>query len=273
MISATSRDDRLHSCRSISSGANGTSRRHRSRPAMTLRPHGCGRNGLEEKSSISARRSTSRATCTTTSDWSRQGVAVLGRAQGLLAHLERQTDGSTDGGSPVRLRQLRRCDPRRLRRGHRHAVGPWQLDPRSRRRRAALVKGDLKFSLDGYKLKGSWVLVRTRDRDGTPPKQRERNWLLIKHADFWSGPVDITEFAPLSVKSDPDFDDILAADIHEVWVTGRPATATGGGAAATLTRHLTKRAAGRILAHRKKKKTVPAQAMRSRGSPRRPRQR
>ena len=37
---------------------------------------------------------------------------------------------------------------------------------------AALQKGDLKFTLDGYKLKGSWVLVRTgpdasrRRRDG-----------------------------------------------------------------------------------------------------------
>jgi len=29
---------------------------------------------------------------------------------------------------------------------------------------AALAKGDLKFSLNGYKLKGSWVLVRTSGR-------------------------------------------------------------------------------------------------------------
>ena len=29
---------------------------------------------------------------------------------------------------------------------------------------AALKKGDLKFTLDGYKLKGSWVLVRTSGR-------------------------------------------------------------------------------------------------------------
>ena len=29
----------------------------------------------------------------------------------------------------------------------------------------ALRTGDLKFTLDGYKLKGSWVLVRTRDRE------------------------------------------------------------------------------------------------------------
>ena len=56
----------------------------------------------------------------------------------------------------------------------------------------ALEKEDLKFSLDGYKLKGSWVLVRTRDKPGTSTRQRGRNWLLIKHRDFWSGPVDVT---------------------------------------------------------------------------------
>ena len=90
---------------------------------------------------------------------------------------------------------------------------------------AALEKGDLKFSLDGYKLKGSWALVRTRDRSGTAPRQRGRNWLLIKHADFWSGPIDITEVAPLSVKSEGDFEDILAR--HEASGGGAPPTGTG----------------------------------------------
>ena len=113
---------------------------------------------------------------------------------------------------------------------------------------AALDKGDLKFSLDGYKLKGSWALVRTRDRAGTAPRQRDRNWLLIKHADFWSGPVDITKFAPLSVKSEGDFDDILAADMPDLWITGRPATARGNGRAAALTREIIERAARKILA-------------------------
>ena len=70
----------------------------------------------------------------------------------------------------------------------------------------ALRKGDLKFALDGYKLKGSWVLVRTRDRPDASPSQHGRSWLLIKHRDFWSGPLDITTFAPLSVKSEGDFD-------------------------------------------------------------------
>src|SRR5215203_1554080 len=74
---------------------------------------------------------------------------------------------------------------------------------------AALKKGDLKFTLDGYKLKGSWVLVRTGGRWGGSDA---RSWLLIKHRDDWAGEVDVTEFAPKSVKSDGDFEDILAAD-------------------------------------------------------------
>jgi bifunctional non-homologous end joining protein LigD len=62
---------------------------------------------------------------------------------------------------------------------------------------AALKKGDLKFTLDGTKLKGEWVLVRTRGRpgDGKPA------WLLIKHRDGWATTEDITELAPRSVVS------------------------------------------------------------------------
>src|SRR5689334_10260456 len=87
---------------------------------------------------------------------------------------------------------------------------------------AALKKGDLKFTLDGYKLKGSWVLVRTKGPyagsggDG-------RSWLLIKHKDEWAGAVDIAEFAPLSVKSEGDFADILSQDNPDVWRSNRPA--------------------------------------------------
>ena len=116
---------------------------------------------------------------------------------------------------------------------------------------AALDRGDLKFSLDGYKLKGSWALVRIRDRPETRPAQRGRNWLLIKHADFWSGAVDIIEFAPLSVKSEGDFDDILAEEMPAQWVTGRPATAGGAGQAAAMTRDVIERAARKILARQR----------------------
>ena len=50
-----------------------------------------------------------------------------------------------------------------------------------------------------------------------------RSWLLIKHRDDWAGEVDITEFAPRSVKSDGDFEDILADDKPDVWESHRPA--------------------------------------------------
>jgi bifunctional non-homologous end joining protein LigD len=86
---------------------------------------------------------------------------------------------------------------------------------------AALKKGDLKFTLNGYKLKGSWVLVRTGGR--YPGGSGDRSWLLIKHRDDWSGDLDITEFAPKSVKSGGDFEDILAEDTPAVWQTNRPA--------------------------------------------------
>ena len=92
---------------------------------------------------------------------------------------------------------------------------------------AALKKGDLKFTLDGYKLKGSWVLVRTGGRWGSGDG---RSWLLIKHRDEWAGDLDITEFAPRSVKSDGDFEDILAADRPDVWVSNRPAKTGEAGA-------------------------------------------
>jgi len=60
---------------------------------------------------------------------------------------------------------------------------------------AALKKGDLKFALEGEKLRGSWVLVRTRPRPG----EAGSPWLLIKHRDGWVSQQDITELAPRSV--------------------------------------------------------------------------
>ena len=52
----------------------------------------------------------------------------------------------------------------------------------------ALAKGELKFGLLGKKLKGSFVLVRTRDRQ----------WLLIKHRDKYAKEEDIAETQPFS---------------------------------------------------------------------------
>jgi bifunctional non-homologous end joining protein LigD len=129
---------------------------------------------------------------------------------------------------------------------------------------AALKKGDLKFTLDGYKLKGSWVLVRTSGgrwggRSSSGKQDDSRSWLLIKHKDDWAGDVDITEFAPLSVKTEGDFEDILAADNPDVWTSNRPAK--GGEAGGMLEEIIEKAAAikaGREPADVKKKKKPAA---------------
>ena len=95
---------------------------------------------------------------------------------------------------------------------------------------ATLRKGDLKLTLKGYKLKGSWVLVRTGGRYAGSRGGGDRSWLLIKHRDEWAGDLDITEFAPRSVKSDGDFEDILAQDTPAVWTSNRPAKGGESGA-------------------------------------------
>jgi bifunctional non-homologous end joining protein LigD len=116
---------------------------------------------------------------------------------------------------------------------------------------AALKKGDLKFTLDGFKLKGSWVLVRTSGRypgarGGGAGSGDTRSWLLIKHRDDWAGELDITEFAARSVKSDGDFEDILAEDTPAVWVSNRPAKGGEAGAMlATIIERAAKLKAGR----------------------------
>jgi len=66
---------------------------------------------------------------------------------------------------------------------------------------AALGKGELKFTLFGKKLKGSWVLVRT-----------PRGWLLIKHRDEFVTKADIVTEQPRSVISKKLLRDI--ARIH-----------------------------------------------------------
>jgi bifunctional non-homologous end joining protein LigD len=62
---------------------------------------------------------------------------------------------------------------------------------------AALKKGDLKFALNGKKLKGSFVLVRTRGRY----QGGKTSWLLIKHRDEFATAGDIAEEEPRSIVS------------------------------------------------------------------------
>ena len=54
--------------------------------------------------------------------------------------------------------------------------GTWA--PQGMTAEEGLASGDLKFTLDGTHLKGSWVLVRIKGWSG-----KRTNWLLIKHRD------------------------------------------------------------------------------------------
>jgi bifunctional non-homologous end joining protein LigD len=102
--------------------------------------------------------------------------------------------------------------------------GTWE--PESEDVDAALRKGDLKFRLNGYKLKGSWVIVKTHGYGGAP-----NSWLLIKHRDDWAGPINITEFAPLSVKTpNADFAEILSDKTPDLWLSNAPAKGGDTGA-------------------------------------------
>jgi bifunctional non-homologous end joining protein LigD len=67
--------------------------------------------------------------------------------------------------------------------------GTWE--PEVKDVNAALQKGDLKFTLHGKKLKGSWVLVRTRGYG----RSSDKSWLLIKHRDQFVSTRDVTEDA------------------------------------------------------------------------------
>ena len=97
--------------------------------------------------------------------------------------------------------------------------GTWAPEPGFEDVDRALERGELKLRLDGVKLKGGWVIVRTGGRGNVD----SRTWLLIKHRDEWAGPLDVAAKFPLSVKSFGHFEDILAQDKPDVWESHRPA--------------------------------------------------
>jgi bifunctional non-homologous end joining protein LigD len=74
--------------------------------------------------------------------------------------------------------------------------------------RAGYGKGDFKFVLRGKRLKGSWVLVRTRRRGD---RSRQAQWLLIKHRDETADPeTDPTEEYQTSARTGRTMAEIAA---------------------------------------------------------------
>ena len=62
----------------------------------------------------------------------------------------------------------------------------------------SLQSGEIKFTLLGKKLQGSWVLVHTRGFGKNPARSA---WLLIKHRDQYASAKDVTLEEPRSVTS------------------------------------------------------------------------
>jgi bifunctional non-homologous end joining protein LigD len=69
--------------------------------------------------------------------------------------------------------------------------------------RAGMAAGKLLFDLEGYKLRGRWTLVKT--------KQDEKSWLLIKERDAWVRRGESTDsYSPESVWSGLTVDEMRA---------------------------------------------------------------
>jgi bifunctional non-homologous end joining protein LigD len=101
-------------------------------------------------------------------------------------------------------------------------TGEWL--PESENVEEALRKGDLKFTLNGKKLHGSWVLVRTRGFGS----KADKSWLLIKHRDRYAEAKDLTAEKPRSVLSGMLLAEIAAKNGGDVEraATGDPGKAT-----------------------------------------------
>ncbi|HYD07332.1 MAG TPA: DNA ligase D, partial [Reyranella sp.] len=120
-----------------------------------------------------------------------------------------------------------------------------------------LKKGDLKFTLVGERLKGSWVLVRMKwGRDSKRPggDSKRTNWLLIKHRDDYA--------------HEGDEDELLKENETSV-ASGRTLSeiAIGAGRAPTPFMTAKKRTAGAVWQSNKKGGGDTAVAPESRAAP------
>jgi bifunctional non-homologous end joining protein LigD len=87
-----------------------------------------------------------------------------------------------------------------------------------------LNKGDLKFRLNGQKLKGDFALVHMKSRR---PGTKGNEWLLIKHRDAYVQPgYDIDQY-DYSVLTKRSMDQIAGDAGSAEWKSSRPAS-TGG---------------------------------------------
>jgi bifunctional non-homologous end joining protein LigD len=90
--------------------------------------------------------------------------------------------------------------------------------------REGYKKGDLKVIFHGKRMKGSWVLVRTRGWGGRGGGSGDRPaWLLIKHRDKYVEPGDtLVEKHTKSVVTKRTMEQIGGSTKSRVWHSNRP---------------------------------------------------
>ena len=155
-------------------------------------------------------------------------AAVVGGAEGTVARSEDQAARDARRGSPDRVRRRSKASsPKATAPASSCSGTSGTWTPRGRRCRRGAEEGRpevhaRRLQAEGLVGAGAHQRPYAGARGGG-----DRSWLLIKHRDDWAGDVDITEFAPLSVKSDGDFEDILAAGQRRTSGrrTGRPRAA------------------------------------------------
>jgi bifunctional non-homologous end joining protein LigD len=85
--------------------------------------------------------------------------------------------------------------------------GTWTADPSHQDPEAALNEGELKFRLEGSKLRGGFVLIRTR----WSPRGGKQQWLLIHRRDDEAAVGWDPEDHPASAKTGRTNEEVAAA--------------------------------------------------------------
>ena len=101
-------------------------------------------------------------------------------------------------------------------------VGSWEPEGDAHQ---MLAKGDLKFRLNGKKLKGSFALIHMKARR---PGSKGTEWLLIKHHDAYDqAGYDIDKY-DYSVLTKRSLKQIAGDEGSAEWLSSRKATTRGG---------------------------------------------
>jgi bifunctional non-homologous end joining protein LigD len=125
--------------------------------------------------------------------------------------------------------------------------------------REGYKKGDLKVIFHGKRMKGSWVLVRTRGWGGGSGDKP--SWLLIKHRDKFVEPGDtLVEKHTKSVVTKRTMEQIGGSTKSRVWHSNRPAGEGDNGGGESVAAPRRTKSVAEARAERKKAAAAAAAA-------------